>query len=117
MIIYDLEGNIIKEITEFVDENNKLFNIYLWYDTNNSLAFNVSNDGKIEIVGTKHLQGVANTYMLDNGIEIDLCSTNNISDDEIVKGIFEFSYLGGKQFSDIKYNSTTTTVKEIKSCN
>lgn len=115
MKIYNFKGDMLKEISEFKDNNGKLFSIYSSYNENE--LFNVSTDGIISIVGTKHLQGAANTYIDNNGETIDLCTQGqNIAENEIVSGIFKFSYLGDYNFSDISYVSTKTTVKDIKTC-
>ncbi len=112
--IYDLNGNLIKTISFFNDEQGRLFTTYLGYSDTES--FHVSDDGKIEFLGTKHTQGAANTYITDYSVIVDLCSQPSIKDDEIVSGIFEITYLGNYQFSDIKYLSTKKIVKDIKSC-
>lgn len=114
--IYDKTGIQIKEIGTFTDEQARLFNTYLRY--NDTEDFHVDEDGTIYILGTKHIQGVANTYLTDAGDTIDLCTQGQeIQDDEIVSGIFKFSYLGNSNFSDIKYFSTNSTIKDIKECN
>ncbi len=112
--IYDLNGNLIKTINDFKDEQGRLFTSYPGYS--NSDCFSISDDGKIEFLGTKHTQGAANTYILDSGDVVDLCSQPSIKDDDIVSGIFEITYLGNYQFSDIKYLRTKKTVKDIKNC-
>lgn len=115
MVIYDFDGNKIKTITIFNDNDGRLFNVYPGYSDTES--FHVSNDGVIHIVGTKHLQGSANTYIDNNGSTIDLCTQGDgISKDEIVSGIFKFNYLNDYSFSDIEYVDTKTTIKDIKSC-
>ena len=112
LIIYDYNGNVIKKIDEFKDENNRLFNVYLRYS--DTEIFNVSSDGKVLFVGTKHLQGGAGAYLTDDGKNINVLEDNTIADDSIVSGIFEFSYLGNNTFSDIKYVSTKMVVKDLK---
>lgn len=115
IIIYDLDGNEVHRIDSFTDESGKLFVPYLRYS--DELNFNLTENGTIYFVGTKHLQGAANTYIDDNQNSIDLCDSNsNISDDEIVSGVFEMSYLGNNSFGDIKYVSTKSVVSDIKTC-
>lgn len=112
--IYDYDGNVIKEINLFRDNENRLFHAYLRYSDDE--IFNVSNSGVISFVGTKHVQGVAGTYLTDNGNEINiLYDKYDIDDDSVVKGIFEISYLGNNNFSDIKCVKTIETFKEFKS--
>ena len=94
------------------EKNNRLFNVYLRYS--DTEIFNVSSDGKVLFVGTKHLQGGAGTYLTDDGKTINVLEDNTIADDSIVSGIFEFSYLGNNTFSDIKYVSTKMVVKDLK---
>lgn len=116
MIIYDFDGNILKNITLFSDEQGRIFHMYLHYKENE--PFNVSDNGIISFVGTKHLQGAVNTYIDNNEATIDLCTQGeNIDENEIVSGIFKMTYLGNYSFSNITYVSTKTTVKDIKSCN
>ena len=43
-----------------------------------------------------------------------LVDDNNIADSDIVSGIFEFSYLGNNNFSDIKFVDSRSTVKDLK---
>ena len=113
MIIFDFNANELKNITIFDDEQNRKFAIYPRYSQTE--FFNVTNDGIISFVGTKHTQGEANTYILDTGNTVNLCN-ENISDDSIVSGIFKMTYTGNNSFSDITYSSTKTTVKDIKNC-
>lgn len=112
--IYDYDGNVIKEINLFRDNENRLFHAYLRYSDDE--IFNVSNSGVISFVGTKHVQGDAGTYLTDNGNEINiLYDKYDIDDDSVVEGIFEISYLGNNNFSDIKCVKTIETFKEFKS--
>ncbi len=116
MIIYDFSGNILKTITLFSDEQGRVFNVYPRYSE--SEYFNVSDNGTISFLGTKHTQGAANSYINNSGDTIDLCTQGgNINNNEIVSGIFKMTYLGNNSFSDVTYVSTKTTVKDIKSCN
>lgn len=116
IIIYDFYGNEIKKIGLFSDEQGRTFVSYPGYNLEKS--FDLSSDGVISFVGTKHTQGIANTYINDNGNQIDLCTQGeNIDDNEIVSGIFQISYLGNNNFSDIKYVSTKSIIKDIKNCN
>ena len=116
MIIYDFSGNVLKSITLFKDEQGRTFNVYPRYSETE--YFNVSTDGTISFLGTKHIQGVANTYINDSGNTIDLCTQGeNINDNEIVSGIFKMKYLGNNSFSNITYVNTKATIKDIKSCN
>lgn len=116
IIIYDFSGKVIKTIGLFNDEQGRVFWAYLRYS--DTEYFNISDDGIISFLGTKHLQGVANTYIADSGDTIDLCTQGeNINENEIVSGIFKIAYLGKNSFSDINYVSTKTTIKDIKSCN
>ena len=115
MIIYDFSGKEIKKITLFNDEQGRIFNVYPRYSENE--YFNVSSDGVISFLGTKHTQGAANTYIDDTGNTVDLCTQGiAINDNEIVSGIFKMTYKGDNSFDDIIYVSTKTTVKDIKSC-
>ena len=115
IVIYNLDGKKIKIIGLFTDREGRLFHTYSRYSDDIDIL--VSDDGKISFVGTKHFQGVANTYMNDYGDTIDICKDGyNISDDEIVSGIFEFSYLGNENFTDIKYVKTKITFADLKNC-
>ncbi len=121
ILIYDYDGNIIKSIDKFKDNYERLF--YTSSRYSNTEYFNVSSDGKILFVGSKHLQLAAGTYLTDNDTEINLLGgdedinslykENNIDDNSIVSGIFEFSYLGNYSFGDIKYVSTNSTIKDL----
>lgn len=114
IVIYDFNGNELKLIKIFNDEKGRTFYAYKSYSDNK--VFNVSDDGIISFVGSKHVQGAVNTYLTDGG-EIDLCTQGeDISDDEIVSGIFKFQYLDDYSFSEIKYVSTKEVVKDIKNC-
>ena len=117
MIIYDFSGNIIKRINLFNDEQGKMFHVSpKSYSSKES--FNVTNDGVISFVGTKHIQGSANTYIDNSGNTIDLCTQgDNISNNEIVSGIFKMSYLENNTFSNITYVNTKTTENYIKTYN
>ena len=114
--IYDYDGNVIKKIDLFRDNNNRLFKAYLRYSDNE--IFNVSNSGVISFVGTKHVQGGAGDYLTDDGKWINILYGNddisNIDGNSIVKGIFKFSYLGNYTFSDIEYVKTLETFDEFK---
>lgn len=113
MEIYDFSGNIIKTFSRIVDEKGRVFNVYPGYST--AEEFNISTDGVINFVGTKHLQGAANSYIDNTGSTIDLCDqASNIDDDEIVSGLFSFKYLGNYSFSSVNYVSTKSVVKDIK---
>ena len=112
-VIYDYNGNVVKKIEKFKDDENRLFYTYLRYSDDN--VFDVSSEGKISFVGTKHLQGAAGTYLTDDDKVINLLvDDNNIADSDIVSGIFEFSYLGNNNFSDIKFVDSRSTVKDLK---
>jgi len=112
-VIYDYNGNAVKKIEKFKDDENRLFYTYLRYSDDN--VFDVSSEGKISFVGTKHLQGAAGTYLTDDDKVINLLvDDNNIADSDIVSGIFEFSYLGNNNFSDIKFVDSRSTVKDLK---
>ena len=112
-VIYDYNGNTVKKIEKFKDDENRLFYTYLRYSDDN--VFDVSSEGKISFVGTKHLQGAAGTYLTDDDKVINLLvDDNNIADSDIVSGIFEFSYLGNNNFSDIKFVDSRSTVKDLK---
>ncbi len=115
LTFYDLKGNKLKTIAMFNDEEGRIFTAYPRYSEEE--LFHVDNDGKITFVGTKHPQGQTNSYIDDNGSVIDLCDVKNVSDNDIVSGLFTLSYLGKGQFSDISYVSTKSTVKDIKACN
>lgn len=112
-VIYDYNGNVVKKIEKFKDDENRLFYTYLRYSDDS--VFDVSSEGKISFVGTKHLQGAAGTYLTDDDKVINLLvDDNNIADSDIVSGIFEFSYLGNNNFSDIKFVDSRSTVKDLK---
>lgn len=116
MIIYDFNGNKIKTINKFNDNNGRLFAVSPKFSDNKS--FNISDEGIISFIGTKHTQGVANTYITDSGNTIDLCTQgDSILDNDIVSGIFKFKYLNNYEFSSIEYVSTEEIVKDIKLCN
>ncbi len=114
--IYDINGNLIKTFNLFNDDQGRIFIVYPRYSQEK--YFQVDNDGKISIYGTKHIQGEENNnYISDNGNTINLCTQGEfIDENSIVSGIFEFSYLGNNKFSEIKYASTKQTVKDIKTC-
>lgn len=111
--IYDYDGNVIKEINLFKDNDNRMFYAYLRYSDDE--IFNVSDAGVISFVGTKHGQGAAGTYLTDSGNDINiLFDEYDIEDDSVVKGVFEVSYLGNNSFSDIKCVKTLETFKEFR---
>ncbi len=111
--IYDYDGNVIKKIKLFKDNNNRMFYAYLRYSDNE--IFNVSDDGDIYFVGTKHGQGAAGTYLTDSGNDINiLFDEYDIEDDSVVEGVFEVSYLGNNSFSDIKCVKTLQTFREFR---
>ena len=113
LYIYYYNGNAVKKIYKFKDNEIRLFYTYLRYSDDN--VFDVSSEGKISFVGTKHLQGAAGTYLTDDDKVINLLvDDNNIADSDIVSGIFEFSYLGNNNFSDIKFVDSRSTVKDLK---
>lgn len=105
---YDLDGNIIYTIKYFTDNKGRLFTFY-----NNS--FKIDKDGNIEFEGTKHTQGISNSYITEIGI-VDVCE-QNIGDSEIVSGIFQTKYIGNNTFTQINYKETIKVVSNIKSCN
>lgn len=113
LIVYDYNGDVIKEINKFRDDKNRLFYTYLKYS--DADIFDVSDDGNIMFIGTKHLQGSVGTYLTDADETINVLNEeNDITDDNIVSGIFEISYLGNSKFGDIKYVSTKTVVSDLR---
>ena len=114
MLIYDFEGGLLKEINLFIDEVSRIFSISSKYS--NDKYFDVNEFGNISIFGTK-IKSDTNKYLVDTGYEIDLCSNDNeLADEEIVSGIFEFSYLGNGIFSEIIYSSVKEVVKDVRKC-
>jgi len=115
LVVYDFEGGLLKEVSLFVDEISRVFNMGASYSEDE--VFHVDEAGTISFLGTKSLDD-SNRYMIDYGYEIDLCSTDGqeLDDEEIVSGIFEFSYLGDSIFSEIIYSSTRQVIKDIKKC-
>ena len=105
---YDLDGNIIYTIDYFADNKGRIF---AFYDD----SFKIDKNGNIEFKGTKHTQGLANTYITKTGI-VDVCE-QNIDDSEIVSGIFQIKYIGNNTFTQINYKETIEVVSDIKSCN
>ena len=114
MLIYDFEGVLLKEINLFIDEVSRIFSISSKYS--NDKYFDVNEFGNISIFGTK-IKSDTNKYLVDTGYEIDLCSNDNeLAEEEIVSGIFEFSYLGNGIFSEIIYSSVKEVVKDVRKC-
>lgn len=114
MLIYDFEGGLLKEINLFIDEVSRIFSISSKYS--NDKYFAVNEFGNISILGTK-IKSDTNKYLVDTGYEIDLCSNDNeLADEEIASGIFEFSYLGNGIFSEIIYSSVKEVVKDVRKC-
>lgn len=105
---YDFEGNIIYTVDYFADNKGRIFTFY-------DDSFKIDKNGNIEFEGTKHTQGISNSYITETGI-VDVCE-QNINDSEIVSGIFQIKYIGNNTFSQINYKETIEVVSDIKSCN
>lgn len=86
---YDFEGNIIYTVDYFADNKGRIF---AFYDD----SFKIDKNGNIEFEGTKHTQGISNSYIIETGI-VDVCE-QNINDSEIVSGIFQIKYIGNNTF-------------------
>ena len=116
IVIYNFSGEVTKTFNVLNDEKGKVFKISPTYSDYE--AFKVSEKGTVSFVGTKQVSNDPNIYMDDKGNNINLCTQGaNIKDDEIVSGIFKMTYLKENTYSDVKYASTKTTVKDVKACN
>ena len=108
---FDMDGKKLLEIYA-LDENG----MYV-LDTGNDDSFEIHDDGKIMIRGSRAGQGPS--LRQGDGTDLELTDESNnwissIPGDEVVQANYEIMYLGGGKFGEITKIETTMTYEQLK---